>query len=517
MPKTWLVGVSAVCLAVSNPLYAQNAPSQITLVDNTVIPAERVNAILAPLQGKPIPPAQLQSVADQLTKLYVDAGYITSRVVVAPIVDNIATLRAVEGKIERVEIKGVERTNPDYIRTRVLLNQPAVLNIKEITDRIQLLSTDPNFDKVSITLRQGSADDLTVLEVMVTEANLVGGFATIDNSSTPAVGSERFNVGLSVRNPSGNGDQFELSYARSFTGGLSQFDVNYLIPINPSNGTLSFRFSPTAYRITQSPFDVFNIRGDSRTYEFIYRQPLVRSFREEFALSIGFTRQEGQTFVFNDLGTPFGIGSEADGTTRTSVIKFGQDYTARGTDGAWFLKSQFNLGTGLLGGTYAVPTPTSSFFSWNGQIQRAQFLSPDTVLAFSLDAQLSANPLLPSQQVVIGGVNSVRGFRQSVRSADNGVRFSVESRFTVARDENTRRRIVDIAPFLDLGAVWNNGSNPNSLPSQNFVIGGGLSAVIEPVQRLIIKLDLGIPFVNLADRGNNLQETGFYFSVNYGF
>jgi hypothetical protein len=49
------------------------------------------------------------------------------------------------------------------------------------------------------------------------------------------------------------------------------------------------------------------------------------------------------------------------------------------------------------------------------------------------------------------------------------------------------------------------------------MIGGGLSAVIEPIQRLIVKLDLGIPFVNLTDRGNNLQETGFYFSVNYGF
>jgi len=517
MTKLWLVGASVLCFATSSAIYAQDAPLRIRLVGNTVIPPEQVNAILAPLQGKPIPPAQLQSVADQLTKLYVDAGYITSRVVVGHVTDNIATLRAVEGKLERVDIKGVERTNPDYIRTRVLLNQPPVLNINEISDRVQLLSTDPSFDKVSINLKQGSAENLSILELTIKEANLVGGFATIDNSSTPAVGSERFNVGLSVRNPSGNGDQFELSYARSFTGGLSQFDVNYLIPINPSNGTLSFRFSPTAYRITQSPFDVFNIRGDSRTYEFIYRQPLVRSFREEFALSIGFTRQEGQTFIFNDLGTPFGIGPEADGTTRTSVIKFGQDYTARAFDGAWFLKSQFNLGTGLLGGTYAVPTPTASFFSWNGQIQRAQFLSPDTVLAFSLDAQLSANPLLPSQQVVIGGVNSVRGFRQSVRSADNGVRFSVESRFTVARDENTRRRIVDIAPFLDLGAVWNNGSNPNTLPNQNFIFGGGVSALIEPIQKLIIKLDLGIPFVNLADRGTNLQETSFYFSVSYRF
>ncbi|HBL59579.1 MAG TPA: hypothetical protein DDZ80_14145, partial [Cyanobacteria bacterium UBA8803] len=35
-------------------------------------------------------------------------------------------------------------------------------------------------------------------------------------------------------------------------------------------------------------------------------------------------------------------------------------------------------------------------------------------------------------------------------------------------------------------------------------------------QALNIQLDLALLFVNLGDRGNNAQDDGFYFSINYG-
>ena len=94
------------------------------------------------------------------------------------------------------------------------------------------------------------------------------------------------------------------------------------------NGTVSLRFAPSNYRITQAPFDAFNIRGNNEVYAATYRQPLVRNPREEFALSLGYEYQRGQTFLFNDLAVPFGVGPEADGTSRTSVFKFGQEPVA---------------------------------------------------------------------------------------------------------------------------------------------------------------------------------------------
>jgi hemolysin activation/secretion protein len=185
--------------------------------------------------------------------------------------------------------------------------------------------------------------------------------------------------------------------------------------------------------------------------------------------------------------------------------------------GAWSLKSSFNLGTGLFGGTF-ITVPNAGFFSWNGQVQRIQSVGADAFLIGSLDAQLSANPLLSSQQFVVGGANSVRGFRQNVRAGDNGIRASVEGRFTVLRNQSAdRRAIIQLAPFVDVGAIWNNGQNPNPLPSQNFLAGGGLGIIIEPVQNLLLRVDATIPFVNLADRGNNLQESSVFFNIGYRF
>ena len=90
----------------------------------------------------------------------------------------------------------------------------------------------------------------------------------------------------------------------------------------------------------------------------------MRSPRVEFALSLGFTYEDRQTFLFDNLATPFNIG-------RTSVIKFGQDYIKREPQGAWFLRrrspsqaSQFSFGIHILDATINNhPIPDGRFFS----------------------------------------------------------------------------------------------------------------------------------------------------------
>jgi hemolysin activation/secretion protein len=86
----------------------------------------------------------------------------------------------------------------------------------------------------------------------------------------------------------------------------------------------------------------------------------------------------------------------------------------------------------------------------------------------------------------------------------------------VARNEDGRT-VLQLVPFVDLGTVWNNSRNLNLLPSQNFLAGGGLGILFEPIKRLNLRLDYALPFVNLSDRGSNLQESSLYFSIGYQF
>jgi hemolysin activation/secretion protein len=77
---------------------------------------------------------------------------------------------------------------------------------------------------------------------------------------------------------------------------------------------------------------------------------------------------------------------------------------------------------------------------------------------------------------------------------------------------------IQLAPFLDMGAVWNQSNNPNLLPAQTFLVGAGLGLLWNQamgIDNLFLRLDYGFPFIDLSDRGNNAQDEGFYFSLRY--
>ncbi|MEE4662226.1 MAG: hypothetical protein V2J89_17280, partial [Halieaceae bacterium] len=65
--------------------------------------------------------------------------------------------------------------------------------------------------------------------------------------------------------------------------------------------------------------------------------------------------------------------------------------------------------------------------------------------------------------------------------------------------------------------VWNQDDNPNDLPDQTFLASVGSGLVYEPVENLNLRIDYGLPLVDLDDRGNNLQDDGFHFSIGYQF
>ncbi|NET07399.1 MAG: ShlB/FhaC/HecB family hemolysin secretion/activation protein [Symploca sp. SIO2B6] len=487
---------------------------------NTILDHEiknKINNIIGFLEGCSVTWKQLQKVTNEITNLYLEGGYLTSRAIPKQVSDGEFQIFIIEGKIldKNIEIEGTKRLHKSYIRNRIKLGIGLPLNVEKLENQLRLLLADPLLKNVEATLKAKNLGE-SILEVKVTEADPVEGGLSFDNYSAPSIGSERTGISLVYRNLTGIGDQLAGNYYFTFEDGSDIWNFTYSAPLNPRNGTLQLTGDINRNQITQSPLDEFDIEGESERYEISYRQPLVRSPREEFALSLGFTFQDGQTFVF-DQPTPFGIGPDEDGISRTSVFKFSQDYILRDLQGAWSFRSLFSFGTGLFDATTNDdPIPDGHFFSWLIQGQRVQRIANNQLLIVQLDLQLTPDSLLPSQQFVIGGGESVRGYRQNVRSGDNGLRLSIEDRITLVRDE-TGNSIFQVAPFIDLGAIWNVSNNPNSLLDQRFLLGSGLGILWQPEPKLNIRLDYGLPFVDLDDRGDNIQDDGLYFNVIYGF
>ena len=476
----------------------------IEVLGSTVFEAETLQEAVAPFENRPLTLEQLQAAADAVTQLYLNSGYITSRAILADqiITDGAVQIQILEGGLEQIQVEGTKRLQ-SYVRSRLALGGTRPLNQASLENQLRLLRTDPLFENVEASLRAGEAIGQSILIVRVQEANPIDFRIVGDNYSPRSVGNERGGVKLSYRNLAGLGDEIFASAYDSNGSGSQIYELGYRVPLNPLNGVLQLRAAYNAFEIIDSsnPAFALDVEGNTEIYEASFRQPLVRSPREEFALSLGFRFRDGETLISDVITTP----------SRTSVIQFGQDYVRRDLLGAWALRSQFSLGTGLFNATnFSDSSVDGQFFSWLGQVQRVQVLGADNLLIMQGDLQLSGDSLLGSEQFVVGGGQSVRGYDQNIRSGDNGFRFSVEDRIALQRDEGGNP-IFQIAPFLDLGVVWNQDADTQTT-DDNFLLGTGLGILFNPFSPLNVRLDFAVPLEIVSGSPDGLNV---YFSINY--
>lgn len=505
-------------LTVDNQTITLQIQGTTVLDQSMLLNDPKISEILKQNQEKKLTKAEFipiyQEIAKSLTQIYLNQGYITSKAVpqenLEIPVDGVVTIPILEGRLREIVLIGRGRLNPSYLCDRVGLAIGVPLNIIRVEEQLRLLKQNPLLSGINGNLKNSGTAGLSILEVTVQENQPFSANFSFDNYSPISLGSERMGVSLGYKNPTGLGDDISATYYRSTTGGLNIADFTYRVPLNPMEGTLQLRAIPTWTKVTQAPFDQFEITGTNPVYEISYRQPLIRSIQDEFALSLGFRYQDGETL---GLGRP-----DLFGNSSTSVIQFSQDYLHRDPDGLWFFQSQFNFGTGLFNATQqADPLPSGNFFSWVAQGQRLQRLTKDQLLIIQGSLQLTPDSLLPDYLFIIGGGQSVRGYVQNARSGDNGFRFSVEDRITLVRNEE-EVSIFEIAPFMDMGSVWNSAGNLTQLPPKTFLISVGLGLIWNnafSLDGLNLRFDYGLPIIDLQSPVNNLQNDGIYFQINY--
>lgn len=501
--------------ATPTPTPAEALPEQVEVqtlevVGSTVFSPADFQSVLAPYENRTLSLEELQQAADAVTQLYLNAGYITSRAILPnqTVTNGNVQIQVIEGELEEIQVEGSDRL-ANYVRRRVALGGTKPVNQARLEDQLRLLRADPLFDNVEASLRAGTGVGQSILIVRVTEADPFIGNLSFDTLSPRSVGQYRLGATLQYLNLAGLGDTLTAAAYRTTTSGSQIYELSYEFPVNAMDGTVLLRLAPNSFRITDPREPTFNLglRGSTDIYEVIYRQPLIRTPREELALSAGFRYRNGNSLIAGFVTPP----------TITSVFSFSQDYLRRDLSGAWAFRSQFRLGTGLFDATSRPdPQADGQFFSWLGQVQRVQVLNPDNLLVIQGDVQLSPDALLGSEQFFIGGQQSVRGYFQNARFGDNGLRLSVEDRITLVRDEGDNP-IAQVSPFLDLGYVWASGGN-RQVTDQNFLMGTGAGFIFNPAEGLTARVDLGIPLISanqlVSDQPEGLRV---YFNANYRF
>ncbi|MCC5615244.1 ShlB/FhaC/HecB family hemolysin secretion/activation protein [Nostoc sp. CHAB 5836] len=491
---------------------------QFQVVGSTVFSPEKLNQILADFLNKPITFAQLLEARSKITELYIQEGYITSGAYIPEqaLTGGVVRIQVIEGALEDIQITGTRRLNPNYIRSRIGLGASTPLNQKRLLESLQLLQLNPLIQNLSAELSAGSRAGANLLAIKVTEADSFNIQTILDNGRSPSVGSFRRQLQINEANLLGFGDSISLGYSN--TDGSNTIDASYTFPVNPRNGTLSFSYGNTSANVIERPFNILDIESASQYYELTFRQPLLQTLNQEFAFGITASRRESDisSSLVEEYEVPLFVlspGADEEGRTRVSALRFFQEWTSRNSQEVIAARSQFSLGIGGFNATINETAPDSRFFAWQGQAQWVRLLAPDTLLLIRGDVQLGSTTLLASEQFGLGGINSVRGYRQDLLLTDNGALASVELRLPIVR-VSPWDGVLQVTPFVDVGTAWNNSSSGNE-NNTNTLASVGLGLRWLQGNNFTAAVEWGIPLVSVDTQGNTWQENGLYFFVQY--
>jgi len=483
------------------------------VIDSTVFSADELAEVVKPFTNRPIRFAELLQARVAIADLYIRNGYITSGAFIPPQeTDNgIVTIQVIEGKLEDIQITGTNRLDSSYIRSRLEVATGAPLNRDRLLNALQLLQIDPLLESVSAELKAGQQLGTNILAVKVTEAKSFSVRANLDNSAPASVGQLQRQVEVNERNLSGVGDRLALIYGN--TDGRNQYNLSYTIPINPYNGSLSLSFNNANSKIITPEFKSLDIFSNSTVYDLTFRQPLIQTPVQEFALGATLSHSESFTTLLK-LPIPISSGADDFGRTKLTTLRFFQDYTQRSSQDILALRSQISFGLGgVLNSTINANFPDSRFVAWWGQAQYIRQLDDDALLIVSGGLQFADRPLPASEQFSVGGNPTGRGYRQDALVGDNGLNVSVEARLPVLSFREIRG-LLQIAPFIDVGTVQNQNSSDTS--TNTWLLGTGLGLRWQMGDRLIARFDYGFPLIPIKGSRNSWQEHGIYFSLSYG-
>jgi hemolysin activation/secretion protein len=482
------------------------------VVGSSVFSPAEIDAVTQPWLNRDITFADVLQARIAITELYAKQGYITSGAVIPEQEfgsGDEVIISVIEGSLDRINITGTRRLNPGYIRSRLAIATAPPLQQQRLLAALQLLRLNPLIANLSAELASSRHPGQSTLNVTVQEAPTVHSQIGFDNGRVPSVGTDRRRIELQEDNLLGLGDSIRAGYAN--TKGSNSIDLGYTIPISPHNTALSFNYGSANSSVIEQPFDILEIESRSRYYELTLTQPLQQTPTSDVAIGLTFSRRESETRLgIDDIGPfPLSPGADDQGRTRLAALRFFQTWTQRSPTAVLALRSQFSVGLNAFGATVNADAPDTRFVTWRGQAQWVRLLGtdPDALLLLRADAQFADRPLLSMEQFGIGGLDSVRGYRQDALLTDSGLLAAAEVRLPIVRIPQWDSTIA-LTPFLELGHGWNRGR-----PDSNTLLSVGMGLRWRLGRRFLARFDWGIPLISAKSSKATLQEQGLYFSV----
>lgn len=490
---------------------------EVRVVGATVIPQSDFKPLIAPYLNREISASDLQVLREQLTMLYIQRGYVSSGAIIPDqdIVDGIVTFQIVEGKLNEIDIQGLKYFERDYLADRLAGGDNEVLHVPSLEERMQILLQDPLVRRLNVDLGPGLRPGESRLQVRVEEGNQVNLDTLIANDRSPSIGTNHGAFRVTARNLTGHADPLYLELNRTL--GAYDATLDYNVPFTPDDTRAHFRVSYYNSSVIDPTFEALDIGSVQKNIEVGLSHPVYWTPRTQIRLGGYFVNRWSETTLF---GEPFSFTKGViNGETKLTIMRFTQEFVDRTEDRVIAARSTFSFGLDALGATNDTGKPDAKFASWLGQLQYFRRFNDLIELVYRTDVQVASDPLFSIEQYAVGGINTVRGFRENLIVRDSALVASIEPRFTVYRQplpligDEERDGVVQIAPFFDYGRAWS--ADGNRIPANNLA-SVGLGVRWQPFGNMQTELYWGYKVLDpeIEVQNKTLQDHGIHFRIS---
>ena len=427
--------------------------------------------------GNVVTLASLDAMTRAMVLAYREAGMPVVNVVVPPqdISNGVIQVVAVVGRLGKLSVEG-DTANPDYYASGFALAEGDVIEEGAVLSQLRWKSRRLH-RRVDAVYEPGAAFSQTDITLQVSETKPWTVFGGVDNTgSEGGVGELRIFAGFTVADFGATDHEFSYQYTTSEDGpdALSAHVLSYILPV--ANWT-DFQLTG-AYVTTGTQGTDFTNDGTSWQLggTFITQLPRLHS--------VAWEARYGFEYKNSDNNLEFG-GTPVTGN-ETEIGQFflqlnGQRGDARSATnlyaGVWYSPGDmFELNTdAAFSGSRTGAVADYAYL--RAGFDHTIFLPGDFRFVAAVDAQVSDNRLLSSEQIYLGGLNTIRGFDENTLAGDNGALARLEMYtpgFSLFGDAAANEDQLRFFAFYDIGAVNSNSPFDAATDVEGTLAGAGV-------------------------------------------
>ena len=486
---------------------------------NTVFTDEELLALVKDRVGKKAGVEELEAIRKTVSQYYFDAQYVNSGAVIdeQDLSKGVLVVRIVEGRLDNINVLNEGWLRSGYVTSRIHREVSDPLNLNDLKRGLEFVRRDERIRKINTALVPGDELGQSHLDMIVTENRVFDVGLGVSNRRPPSVGAEEAEVYFGTKNLTSLGDTLRGNYTISQEG-MDEWDLGdagnyslfYSLPLTRWDTTLELGYNQSDYVILEEPFNTLDIESDTRMYSVALRQPIYRDLQHELSLTLKGEHRRSDVLV---SGEPFSISpGSVNGQTRLSALRLSPEYVYRSQERVIAARTTFSFGLDELDPILG-PGFDPEYFTWMSQASWVESVTDeDTLLVVKLFHQHTDDKVVSMEQFSLGGINTIRGYRENQLIRDNAFIISPELRIPVYKDRYGKAQVY-LIPFVDYGIGWNS----NGPREREEIYSAGLGVTYNPTDHISMSLYWGHGFEDFGIRNDDdLQDDGIHFQLRLG-